>query len=240
MADQPNAPRREFFRQTFTNLGGHAARVVDRALETTGIAKKLTQPVQSVEQEPKLYRPANLHDREHFRPPGATHEAEFLDMCSRCRRCVDVCPEHCLFVAGDANSLTRVKLDDVTRTRALGVAAGTPVMFPNARACTLCGDCVDACPSGALLPTPREFVRIGLAAIKARTCIAFGEEHCTRCHDACPVTPNAVTFPGGYYGSSPEVDTDACTGCGQCVPVCPTSPKSIEVFPRPLALDIER
>lgn len=166
---------------------------------------------------------ARNYDRPYFRPPGAVRESEFLEMCSRCRKCVDVCPEYCIVPAQSH----------------MGAPVGTPVLFPNDAACTLCGDCMDVCPSGALLPVPAEFVRIGLAHISEQTCVAYTTEHCSLCHDACPVVPNAVRFPEDFFGTSPWIDADACTGCGLCVKPCPTSPKSVEVRLRPLELDGE-
>jgi len=163
------------------------------------------------------------YDRPWFRPPGAVPEAEFLDTCSRCAKCVEVCPEYCI-VPAQAHT---------------GAPRGSPIMYPNEEACTLCGKCMDACPSGALLPVPRELIRIGIARINEQTCIGWGEHHCTACHDACPVEPNAISFPEGFEGTSPRVDIDACTGCGLCVRPCPTGPKSILVHLRPIQLDLE-
>jgi len=161
-------------------------------------------------------------DRPYFRPPGAMAEAEFLDTCSRCRKCVDACPEYCIVPAQSAR---------------MGAPEGTPLLFPNESACTMCGECMHVCPTGALVPIPEEFIRIGVARISPITCIAHGEDHCTACHDACPVVPNAVTFPGGIVGSSPEVNRDTCTGCGLCVSPCPTEPKSIVVMLRGVDAD---
>jgi len=217
--------RRDFFADALRKLGDRAA---DKMLDRMSVVSSVWSKQQANEKTPEpVLEPGLLHDqgaghydRPWFRPPGAAPEAEFLDMCSRCRICVDVCPEMCI----------------VPAQRHMGAPLGTPILFPNEAPCTLCGDCMDACPSGALLPIPGEFARIGLAHISEQTCIAYGEEHCTICHDACPVVPNAVVFPEDYHGTSPLIDPAACTGCGLCVTPCPTQPKSVEVRLRPIEL----
>jgi ferredoxin len=221
--------RRGFFTEALRAAGEKAAdRVIGklrRAGDTWGenfVPSDRGGPVAS-EPEPITHAGAGNYDRPYFRPPGAVREAEFLEMCSTCRKCVDVCPEYCIVPAQSH----------------MGAPVGTPIMFPNDAACTLCGDCMDVCPSGALVPVPADFVRIGLAHISEQTCIAYTSEHCSLCHEACPVVPNAVRFPDDFFGTSPWVDADACTGCGLCVKPCPTSPKSVEVRLRPLELDVD-
>lgn len=218
--------RRDFFAEAVRKLGEKAAdRVLNQISKVEGVWKPPSPPSdhQQATDDPAPLpadRAAGFYDRPWFRPPGAVPEAEFLDMCSRCRKCVDVCPVFCI----------------VPAQKHMGAPLGTPILFPNEAPCTLCGDCMDICPSGALLPVPKEFVRIGLAHISEQTCIAYGEDHCTKCHEACPVLPNAVVFPDDYPGTSPIVDPALCTGCGLCVPSCPTTPKSIEVRLRPVDL----
>ncbi len=213
--------RRDFFADALRKLGERAA---DRMLDRMSVVSKVWDDKSSGDldqiddTEPETAESFGQYDRPWFRPPGAVPEAEFVEMCTRCRICVDVCPEMCI----------------VPAQKHMGAPLGTPILFPNEAPCTLCGECMDACPSGALLPIPGEFARIGLAYIIEQTCIAYGEEHCTVCHDACPVTPNAVVFSEDYHGTSPVIDTAACTGCGLCVPPCPTTPKSVEVRLRPI------
>ncbi len=74
-----------------------------------------------------------------LRPPGALGEAEFVAACTRCDRCVMVCPHWAIKIA--------------TRTDA--PPPGTPFLHdPDAGACARCPDmpCITACPTGALLP----------------------------------------------------------------------------------------
>ena len=226
--------RRDFFRKSLASLGEHAADAVQRKLERAGVGAEEDPehtPLDSHEIKRQV-SPTGFFDRKYFRPPGAVPEQEFLDMCSACNACVEACPEQCILSYNAERDEKRLMAD-------ADLPAGSPFMLPNETACTMGGDCMDICPSGALLPTPQEFIRIGLAAIKATTCIAFGEEHCTLCYDACPTTPNAIEFPEEFHGCSPEINPDICTGCGICVSSCPTDSKSIEVYPRPVALDID-
>ncbi len=155
----------------------------------------------------------DMHGRTFFRPPGALAEAEFLETCSRCKKCVEACPEQV-----------------ITPAQAhMGAPLDTPILMPNIGPCTLCGDCMDICPTGALKPTPVGEVRIGIAVVEPRTCLGYLGQDCTACREACPLEPNAINFDG----KAPKVDSRVCTGCGLCVKVCPTEQPSIVVLPRP-------
>ncbi|MCC6572641.1 MAG: 4Fe-4S dicluster domain-containing protein [Planctomycetes bacterium] len=155
----------------------------------------------------------DMHGRTFFRPPGALAEKEFLETCSRCKKCVEACPEQVITPAQSH----------------MGAPLDTPILMPNIGPCTLCGDCMDICPTGALKPTPVGEVRIGIAVVEPRTCLGYLGEACTACHDACPLEPNAIAFEG----KQPKVDSRICTGCGLCVKACPTEQPSIVVLPRP-------
>lgn len=155
----------------------------------------------------------DLHGRRFFRPPGALHEDQFLERCSRCAKCVQACPEHVISLAAEKE----------------GPPQGTPILKPNHGACTLCGDCMTACPTGALKPTPVGDIRIGIAVIQPDTCLGYQGKTCRACNEACPLEPNAIDFDA----SVPKVDSRICTGCGLCVHACPTRPPSVLVLPRP-------
>lgn len=219
--------RRSFFADTMRRVSDKAADTIlsklHSASETWGEAFVPGQDqADSGDSWSEQFWSGAAFDRPYFRPPGAVREAEFVEMCSTCRKCVDICPAYCIVPAQSH----------------MGAPLGTPIMFPNDAPCTLCGKCMDVCPSGALLPIPTEFVRIGVAHIIEQTCLAYADQHCTKCHDACPVTPNAVRFPEEFHGTSPWIDPKLCTGCGLCVHPCPTQPYSIEVRLRPYELDV--
>ena len=149
-----------------------------------------------------------------LRPPGAMEvDEQFTGACSRCGKCVGVCPAQC------------IKIDE---TRA--VANGAPYIEPDVMPCILCTglDCMHVCPTGALFPTTRDEIDMGTARWHEQVCLRTHGEPCTMCVDHCPVGPAALELDGDRV----VVHEDACAGCGVCQNNCPTDPKSITVTPR--------
>lgn len=147
------------------------------------------------------------------RPPGALPEASFLLTCHRCKACINACPPRAIR-----------PLPTTT-----GLAAGTPAIDPVQVPCELCPDtpCISACPSGALSPLEQVMAaRMGLAELRAESCLNSQERPCDFCVTACPV-PGALTMGE----TLPAVDASVCTGCGICVHVCPTQPKALRLVP---------
>ena len=146
-----------------------------------------------------------------LRPPGARIEPQFLAHCTRCDLCLLACPEHIILKAVEPL-----------------MGPGTPIVNPFIRPCTECGKCIEACPEGALLPG--EDLRMGRAIWHAETCLSSTEVSCTKCVEACPVGKAAIeAVPTGGI----SVHHEACTGCGFCIPACPTEPKSLHLEGRP-------
>ena len=131
------------------------------------------------------------------RPPWALAEALFVDRCTRCNDCLSACPEHIL-VASDG---------------------GFPTVDFKRGACTFCGDCAAACQPlalvrGAGIPAWR------YKAVVGPTCLPNKGVECRVCGDACEA--RALRFVPARGGIAElQVDTAACTGCGDCVAVCP-------------------
>lgn len=209
--DQPQA-RGDFFRSLGTLLAGF-------------VAERLSDAVTAA-------APRRL------RPPGALDEFAFLVACTRCDRCVRVCPHGAIVKAGPQ----------------AGLGAGTPVLDARAMPCFLCDDlpCVIACPEGALVwPRLRvagqelegpAAVRMGTARVRPRLCLTYDHTEsgpgpaqvCRTCVDRCPYPGTAIrmTVPGPDGLSHPEVLPEACTGCGLCSFGCPVPEPAIVVDPR--------
>jgi ferredoxin-type protein NapG len=168
----------------------------------------------------------NFFKLNRLRPPGAVEEKKFMELCIRCARCIEVCPY---------DSIHRADLFEKLQI-------GTPYIFADKRACYLCMKCPPVCPTGALdtaLAEPAD-VRIGIAVINQETCLNYlyyKEEQegvsmgyaqlCNTCNNVCPFTDDAIYLEKFIL----PVITDKCTGCGICVEKCPTTPKSINIYP---------
>ncbi|KAB2850571.1 MAG: ferredoxin-type protein NapF [Hyphomicrobiaceae bacterium] len=124
-------------------------------------------------------------------------------------------------------------------------------------ACTACGDCIEACPTGLLgkghagYPIA-DFAHAactfcgrcaeiceagcfrsasgpawGLRATISTACVEARGVACRRCTDACE--HSAIRFrPRVGGGAIAEVDGRACTGCGACLAPCPVRAISIK------------
>lgn len=169
-----------------------------------------------------------------LRPPGAVAEEMFMELCIRCARCIEVCPY---------DSIHRADLYEKLQI-------GTPYVFADKRACYLCMKCPPVCPTGALNPelTEPEKVRMGIAVINQDTCLNYlyyKEEQegisegfaqlCNTCNNVCPFTDEAIYLDKFIL----PVITDKCTGCGICVEKCPTTPKSINIYPAGMGVEAE-
>jgi ferredoxin-type protein NapF len=134
-----------------------------------------------------------------IRPPWALAEEAFIARCTRCAACIKVCPSG-VIVKGRG---------DYPR---IDFARGE---------CTFCGECVAACRDGALQRSEDRPPWTVKAVIGAR-CLARQDVVCRTCGDACGL--QAIRFRPRLGGASwPELDTQACTGCGACVSVCPAT-----------------
>ena len=147
-----------------------------------------------------------------LRPPGALGESDFKETCSRCGRCVEVCPAQCIKI-------------DSTGTKGDGV----PYIDADTIPCVVCESlaCMNTCPSGALAPTPMYEIDMGTAVWREELCIRSKGEECRICFEKCPLGTAAIDI----IGPAVVVNPLGCIGCGICQHYCPTSPKAIVVIP---------
>lgn len=152
-----------------------------------------------------------------LRPPGAlSDEAQFQQSCVRCGLCGLVCENGCIRYLDEEESLH---------------GSLTPYLDVRRRACTLCMRCTNICPSGALNPIEDEEksiqrqVKIGRAVVDPEHCLSYLGRLCGFCHDACPIPQVAIALTPPAL----PVVLDGCVGCGQCVELCPQTPRAIDV-----------
>lgn len=139
------------------------------------------------------------------RPPGAVSESLFLSACTRCGDCVRACPEQ-VIVAGDGGYVEMSFLQS---------------------GCTACGQCIEACPTSAL--TTANNPRIAGKAFISDACLPKQQVSCQSCRDICD--QSAIGFDFLSATPVPNVDDEACNGCGFCVAVCPVDSIHIESQP---------
>lgn len=151
-----------------------------------------------------------------IRPPGALSEGEFRAKCISCGVCVNVC--HIM----KYDAIAIAGLGDIRNF-------GTPYIkdmrdFP----CGLCMECPAQCPTGALVRTEKEKVRMGMALIDLSLCFGWNGDVCLSCSKACPMGAKVFDFYNGEWGNQPYIN-ERCVGCGLCVKYCPLGGSAIKV-----------
>lgn len=169
-----------------------------------------------------------------LRPPGASaKDADFVQACTKCGKCVEACPYDTLMLGGPGDSKV----------------IGTPYFKPREIPCYMCEDvpCAVHCPSGALdmkrLAEEGEpsinNAHMGLAVVHKESCLAHWGIQCDVCYRECPLMDKAIRLKKEinqvtqkHANVVPVVDSDYCTGCGICEKVCVTEKAAIFVLPR--------
>lgn len=146
-----------------------------------------------------------------LRPPGAQAEERFVSLCSRCGRCIKVCPNQALQPAPLAAGLANFE---------------TPHLVPRIGRCDLCLLCQEVCPTGAIARVPLERVKIGTAVLDENRCLVWNQGiNCLLCQEQCPTLAVSRDKNG-----RPVVDQAACIGCGACENGCPVEGAAIHVY----------
>lgn len=141
------------------------------------------------------------YEREFLRPPGALPESKFLLVCTRCGDCQDACSYGAIHLVG-LNG---------------GVRAATPFIDPYYKACEYCEDmsCVKVCQPGALQAEPN--AKLGVARLVQQHCLVAQGQYCDYCARSCPPGVKAIKMNQQRF---PEIDQEACVGCGKCAYIC--------------------
>jgi len=140
--------------------------------------------------------------------PDRSHPAMAvqLDACIQCNLCVRACRE--------------VQVNDVIGMAARGYHEKIIFDFDDPMGnstCVACGECVQACPTGALMPATLVDANGVYANAPGRagnsTCVACGE-----CVQACPtgaLMPATLVDANGVYANAPDREVDSvCPYCG--------------------------
>ncbi len=131
-----------------------------------------------------------------LRPPWSKSEDQFIDLCNRCGDCIDVCPEKILTTG----------------------SGKFPVVDFKKGGCSFCKKCVESCKYNAFEVFSKE--PWGLIAEIKDNCLSKIGVVCQSCSEICD--HGAIEF-SLQMGGIPSIDLDVsnCSGCGDCVSICP-------------------
>lgn len=129
--------------------------------------------------------------------PWVDTNIEFTDICTRCNKCIDACETN-IIVKGDG---------------------GFPEVNFAIDECTFCQKCVQTCDEPLFNLEAEQAWRLKATILDA--CMAHQGIWCQSCKDACD--SRAINFSLAIGKAPvPNIDIEACTGCGACVAPCPS------------------
>src|SRR3954469_4126044 len=137
MSEEERFNRRRFFREGLREM----LKPLSRAVEPMQRAIEQFETISNSAPAPKPQaKITTVLPGVWIRPPGAIHpDKSFRDTCSKCRKCIEVCPADCIQI-------------DPTGRR----GNGAPFIHPEEMPCVLCDglQCMHSCPTCALSPIP--------------------------------------------------------------------------------------
>ncbi|WP_314311078.1 ferredoxin-type protein NapF [Aggregatibacter segnis] len=133
-----------------------------------------------------------------IRPPWSKDNQVFIQHCTCCDDCIEVCETHIL-IKGEG---------------------GFPQVQFSQGECTFCHKCVDVCKQPifrSIDEKPWEH-KVEITP----QCLTQQKIECRSCQDNCPM--NAIRFRLQIGGvAQPMVNVDNCNGCGACLNSCPVN-----------------
>lgn len=175
-------------------------------------------------------------DKKPFRPPWSIPEKYFVDYCTRCDKCIEVCfddliikgrggfpqmnfekggcdfCEDCLNVC-EVNALQKLPVNNVTKTNQTSSNSSDREEFSESAETSL-HSIPQSDPDDYLPPWHIK------ASIDLTNCLSMNATICRSCGESCD--DKAITFNLKLGGiAEPMLDIEQCTGCGACFSVCP-------------------
>ncbi len=143
-----------------------------------------------------------LHLRTQSRPPNAILEPLFLTHCDGCKKCQEACHE-----------------------AVIEVVDGKATLNLSDNSCSLCGQCVQACPTQALNSNQAKIMTELRPQFESHCDRKLG--YCDLCIEACP--SQAITI---NERNEPQLQNEMCLGCGQCQQQCPSAAITLMLLPK--------
>ena len=137
--------------------------------------------------------------------PWLMDSSQFTELCTQCEKCIDACEEN-IIVKGDG---------------------GFPEINFTLGECTFCQACANVCPEPLFNINNNQAPWNYHAAVNDK-CLTYNDVSCQSCQDSCE--PRAIRFQYSVgKPPTPEINHDACTGCGACIAICPS--QAVEIKP---------
>ena len=150
-----------------------------------------------------------LRVEQSIRLPWIISEANFMQGCTQCQKCIEVC---------ETNIITRD-------------AAGFPKIDFSKGECTFCQQCIQTYQEPLFIsPLPinshknKSPLPWPITININEQCFAKNSIYCQSCRDECE--EQAINFSYQINGEShsilqPKINHDDCSQCGACISICP-------------------
>lgn len=141
-------------------------------------------------------------------PPWHQHKLS-TEQCRDCDApCVSACP---------SNIIKQHPADHLL--------AATPYLDFSENGCTYCGECAKVCPMELDSNSPAP--KLGHILLDQNTCLSWNKVFCISCRNQCEAQALSIDSQMRI-----QLDSSACTACGQCIPACPNQSLSIHTTDR--------